>query len=94
MTRKYLLEISVDGLGRALAAERGGADRIELCADLSVGGLTPSRELLQSVRGKVHLDIYSMIRPRAGDFVYAGSEFAAMKRSIAEAKDCGMDGNR
>jgi copper homeostasis protein len=92
MTRKYLLEISVDGLGRALAAERGGADRIELSVDLSVGGLTPSRELLQSVREKVHLDIYSMIRPRAGDFVYASSEFAAMKRSIAQAKDRGMDG--
>ena len=92
MTQKRLLEISVDGLGKALAAERGGADRIELCADLSVGGLTPSRELLQSVRGKVHLDIYSMIRPGAGDFVYSASEFAAMKRSIAEAKECEMDG--
>jgi len=92
MTQKLLLEISVDGLGKAMAAERGGADRIELCADLSVGGLTPGQELLRTVKEKVHLPIYNMIRPRAGDFVYTASEFAAMKRSIVEAKESGMDG--
>jgi copper homeostasis protein len=92
MARKYLLEISVDGVDRAAAAEPGGADRIELCADLSVGGLTPSRELLSTVREKVRIPIFSMIRPRRGDFVYGPSEFHAMKQSIAEAKESGMDG--
>lgn len=92
MTLKYLLEISVDGVEKAAAAERGGADRIELCADLSVGGLTPSRELLRSVRNSVHIPIYSMVRPRAGDFVYSDAEFADMARSIAVATECGMDG--
>jgi copper homeostasis protein len=92
MTRKYLLEISVDGVEKAIAAERGGAGRIELCADLSVGGLTPSRELLRSVRERVHIPVYSMVRPRAGDFVYSASEFAEMERSIAVAAECGMDG--
>jgi len=92
MTRKYLLEISVQSPESAQAAERGGADRIELCADLNVGGLTPSRALLQNVREKVQIPVYSMIRPRAGDFVYSQSEFAAMRQSIAEAKECGMDG--
>jgi copper homeostasis protein len=92
MARKHLLEISVDAFDKAVAAERGGADRIELCADLSVGGLTPSRELLRSVRERVHIPIYSMIRSRAGDFVNSDSEFAEMERSIAIARECGMDG--
>jgi len=92
MTRKYLLEISVDGIDKAVAAERGGSDRIELCADLSVGGLTPSKELLRSARERVHIPIYSMIRPRAGDFVYSDSEFAEMRHSVAVAAECGMDG--
>ena len=77
---------------KALAAERGGADRLELCADLSVGGLTPPRELLRAVREKVHIPVYSMIRPRAGDFVYSEAEFIEMERSIAVATECGMDG--
>lgn len=92
MTPKYLLEISVDGVEKAIAAERGGAHRVELCVELSVGGLTPSRELLRSVREKVHIPIHSMIRPRAGDFVYSAAEFAEMERSIGVATECGMDG--
>jgi copper homeostasis protein len=92
MAGKYLLEISVDGLDKAFAAERGGADRIELCADLSVGGLTPSQEVLCGVRKKVRIPIFSMIRPRAGDFVYSGSEFEDMKRAIVEARESGTDG--
>ncbi|HEX2663512.1 MAG TPA: copper homeostasis protein CutC [Candidatus Acidoferrum sp.] len=92
MTRKYLLEISVDGVEKAIAAERGGANRIELCVELSVGGLTPSRELLRSVREKVHIPVYSMIRPREGDFVYSAAEFAEMERSVGVASECGMDG--
>src|SRR5215831_20755414 len=91
MRQKLLLEISVDGVEKAVTAERGGADRIELSAELSVGGLTPSRELLRSVREKVHIPIYSMIRPRAGNFVYSESEFSEMVRSIAVAAECGMD---
>ena len=92
MTRKYLLEISVDRLEKALAAERGGASRLELCADLSVGGLTPPRELLRAVRAAVHIPVYSMIRPRAGDFVYSDAEFSEMERSMTVAAESGMDG--
>lgn len=92
MTLKYFLEITVDGVEKAIAAERGGADRIELCADLPVGGLTPSRELERTVRETVHIPVYSMIRPRAGNFVYSDSEFAEMERSVAVATECGMDG--
>jgi copper homeostasis protein len=92
MNRKCLLEISVGSSEAAIAAERGGADRIELCANLSAGGITQGMELLRAVRAQLQIPIYSMVRPRAGDFVYSSSEFAEMKRSIASAKDSGMDG--
>jgi copper homeostasis protein len=90
--RKCLLEISVESLEAATAAERGGADRIELCGNLSVGGVTPDTEILRAVRAQVHIPIFSMIRPRAGDFVYSDAEFSNMRRSIADAKESGMDG--
>jgi copper homeostasis protein len=90
--QKFLLEISVESLEAAMAAERGGADRIELCSDLSVGGVAPSAELLRGVRSRLRIPIFSMIRPRAGDFVYSGDELSEMRRSIAEAKESGMDG--
>ena len=92
MARPFLLEISVQTVEAAQAAERGGADRIELCADLSVGGLTPTCEQLQDVRRKIRIPIFSMIRPRAGNFVYSAAEFEEMKGNVASAKECGMDG--
>jgi copper homeostasis protein len=92
VAKRFTLEISVASVEAALAAEHGGANRIELCAELSVGGLTPARELLRSVREKISLPIYLMIRPSEGDFVYSLKEFAEMKRSIAVAKEAGMNG--
>jgi len=92
MNRKCLLEISVETLEGALAAERGGADRIELCADLSLGGVTPGADLLRAVRAQVRISIFSMVRPRAGDFIYSTAEFTEMKRAIADATESGMDG--
>ena len=92
MNRKCLLEISVETLEGALAAERGGADRIELCGDLSLGGVTPGADLLRAVRAQVRIPIFSMVRPRAGDFVYSTAEFTEMKRAITDAKESGMDG--
>jgi len=92
MNRKCLLEISVESLEAAMAAERGGADRIELCGNLSIGGITPATELLRAVRAQLRIPIFSMVRPRAGDFVYSTGEFAEMRRSIAGAKESGADG--
>lgn len=92
MKRRYLLEISVETLEAALAAQRGGADRIELCENLSIGGVTHSIEVMRTVREQLHIPIFAIIRPRGGDFVYSEGEFAEMQRSIAEAKRAGMDG--
>ena len=92
MKKKILLEISVESVEAAAAAERGRADRIELCSNLSVGGLTPDPALIRAVRQQIQIPIFVMIRPRAGDFVYSAAEFAQMKKSIAEAKDSGASG--
>jgi copper homeostasis protein len=88
----FLLEISVETAEAAAAAERGGAQRIELCADLRLSGLTPGEELMLRVRQLVRVPIFAMIRPRAGDFVYSPEEIAQMHTSIAAAKRAGMDG--
>ena len=92
MPEKYLLEISVEAAEAALAAERGGADRIELCSNLSVGGITPGAELMSAVRERLRIPIFMMIRPRPGDFVYSAAEFAAMKGDVGAAKKFGMNG--
>jgi len=76
------LEVAVDSLERATAAERAGAHRLELCAHLDEGGLTPVIELIRQVRAAVRIPIHVMVRPRPGDFVYSATDFAAMKASI------------
>ena len=92
MPRTILLEISVETAEAAAAAERGGAQRIELCAQLRLGGLTPSEGLMQMARARVALPIFAMIRPRAGDFIYSAQELAQMSGEIDTAKQLGMDG--
>ena len=82
MPTGLFLEVAVDSLERAIAAERAGAHRLELCANLDVGGLTPGIELIRRVRSAVRIPIHVMLRPRPGDFVYSAAEFAEMKSSI------------
>lgn len=92
MRKKYALEISVESVEAALAAERGGAGRIELCGNLSVGGVTPSAELMRVLHEQAGIPVFVMIRPRPGDFVYSAAEFDAMKKEIEFAKKLGMNG--
>ncbi|MBK9129920.1 MAG: copper homeostasis protein CutC [Phycisphaerales bacterium] len=86
------VEIAVEDLAGARAAAAAGAHRIELCASLLTGGLTPSLGCLQVVRKSVAIEVACMIRPRGGDFVYSDDELEAMVRDIGHARDAGADG--
>jgi copper homeostasis protein len=87
-----LLEIAANSLDSALAAQQGGANRIELCSALELGGLTPSPGLIELARERVRIPVYVLIRPRAGDFVYSDAEFATMQRDVERCRALGCDG--
>jgi copper homeostasis protein len=86
------IEIVVYNLESALMAKQGGADRIELCDNPAEGGTTPSLGMIQRVREKANLDLFVMIRPRGGDFLYSQDEFEIMKTDIMAAKRVGAEG--
>lgn len=88
---EIVLEVCVDSLAGVEAAISGGADRIELCAALAVGGLTPSEGMMQEAAA-APVPVYAMIRPRSGDFVYSVGELQVMRTDIDRARDMGMAG--
>ena len=87
-----LLEVCVDSLASARAAIRGGADRLELCSALAVGGLTPYAALLEQIRGESEIPIRCLMRPRAGDFLYTPEEIDLMAMQMEELGRRGADG--
>ena len=87
-----LLEICVDSFASAMAAIQGGADRLELCSALAVGGLTPSSALLRQIKQHSTIPVRCLMRPRGGDFLYTAEEIQQMAEEIRTLKSLGADG--
>ena len=91
-TRPVLLEVCVDSAADAVAAARGGADRVELCSGLIAGGLTPGPGTILVARRRLEIAMMVMVRPRGGDFLYDALEFEVMQQDVRAAKAAGADG--
>jgi copper homeostasis protein len=87
-----MLEIAANSVASALAAQQGGAGRVELCTALELGGLTPSHAQIALARERLHIPLYVLIRPRAGDFLYSELECETMRRDIEACVALGCDG--
>lgn len=88
----YILECCVDSVESAIEAEKGGANRIELCSALVIGGLSPSKALFEKVKEQVNIKIHVLLRPRFGDFCYTDFEHEIIKQEIKMFKELGADG--
>lgn len=87
-----LLEVAASSLNSALAAQAGGAGRVELCGQLANGGVTPSYGLVATARDRLRIPLYVLVRPRSGDFLYDEAEFELMQRDIEACVRLGCDG--
>jgi len=90
--KQPLFELCAESLSAARAAQAGGADRIELCVNLAVNGLTPTLEMMQAAISECSIPIHVLIRPRAGDFVYTEAEFKQMCEEVTAARQSGAAG--
>ena len=89
---KQLLEVCVDSLASARAAIAGGADRLELCSALAVGGLTPYAALLRQIRAESKIPVRCLMRPRPGDFLYAHEEIELLCEQMTDLRAAGANG--
>lgn len=89
---KPVLEVCTHSVESAVSAERGGAMRLELCANLMIGGTSPDEDLFRMVRERVSVPVRVLLRPRCGDFLYTESEFELLCRQVKRFAALGADG--
>jgi copper homeostasis protein len=89
---KYIIEIATSDYNTTKAAVEGGADRVELCANLMEGGTTPSFGMIRQCREAFSVSLYPIIRPRGGDFLYTDEEFSIMLKEVMFCNEMGCDG--
>ena len=87
-----IVEVCANSLQSALNAQEAGADRLEVCMELGVGGITPTYGLLKELKKVINIPMHVLIRPRSGDFTYKASEFEVMLSDIAICRDLGYEG--
>lgn len=92
MCGNYTVEICAPSFESAIAAQRGGAGRIELCSELDAGGVTPSFGMIQGVRSALDIAVNVLVRPRSGDFLYSSYEIETVVRDIALCASAGVQG--
>lgn len=90
--KTYVLEVCIDSVESALQAEKGGANRLEMCSNLVIGGTTPDPMLFQMVRELCDIKIHVLLRPRYGDFLYTDYEFEMICRDVTTFRKMGADG--
>ncbi len=88
----WILEVCVDSVESAVSAARGGATRLELCANLVIGGTSPDEDLFRMVRERVDIPVRVLLRPRFGDFLYSEEEFELLRRQVRRFAALGADG--
>ena len=88
----YRFEICANSVASCIAAQEGGADRVELCSGIPEGGTTPSYGMIRNARESINIGLNVIIRPRGGDFLYSSEELKEMVYDIKTAKELGADG--
>jgi copper homeostasis protein len=91
MTRPFL-EVSIEGVDGLLVAQENGADRVELCASVLEGGITPSIGMVREALRQARIPVFVIVRPRGGDFLYSEAEFESMRQDVMALKDLGVPG--
>ena len=88
--KRPILEVSIEGVDGLLVAQDNGADRVELCASVLEGGITPSLGIVREALRRGRIPVFVIVRPRGGDFLYSEVEFASMREEVIALRECGL----